>query len=333
LSVAYSVTDSPPVEKPYETYSSATDAASSFGQEGQQFGISGAGADLYSGNDAYSTIYDPGAVGNTATVETEVTGTTNLSGYGKAGIIVRNDMTGSGTSAEGVILFESPEGGIQLEWDNNGGDYIDSVTPANGTNPELTPVWLELVRDGDSYTGYYSFDGTGWLEVGSATVPDQNATQDAGMFVTSHSTGDPAEATFNGFTVTGTDTAPPAATAYLAVNGTIAGGAVVTSCSTCYGGEYVGYVGEGGTVTVTVNVPTAGTYPVTLVYCDGSATGRQADISVNGGASTLLSFTPTGSFSTIGAMTVSETLNAGSNTIEIGNPSAYAPNFNEVIVG
>jgi Alpha galactosidase A/NPCBM-associated, NEW3 domain of alpha-galactosidase/Alpha galactosidase C-terminal beta sandwich domain/Carbohydrate binding module (family 35) len=333
VAVSYSVTDSPPVEKPYETYSSATDAASSFGQEGQQFGISGAGADLYSGTDAYSTIYDPGAVGSTATLETEVTATSNLTGYGKAGIIVRNSMTGSGTSPEGVILFESPEGGIQLEWDNNGGDYIDTVTPSNGTNPELTPVWLELVRDGDSYTGYYSFDGTGWLPVGTATVSGQNVTQDGGMFVTSHDAGVPAQATFDGFTVTGTDTAPAAATAYLAVDGTLAGQAVVTSCTTCYGGEYVGYVGEGGTVTVTVNVPTAGTYPVTLVYCDGSSTGRQADISVNGGASTLLSFTPTGSFSTIGAMTVSETLNAGSNTIEIGNPSAYAPNFNEVIVG
>jgi hypothetical protein len=82
----------------------------------------------------------------------------------------------------------------------------------------------------------------------------------------------------------------------------------VTTCTTFYGGEYGSYIGEGGTVTVTG--PSAGTYLVSLVYCDGSSTGRQADISVNCGTSTLLSFTPTGSFSTIGAMTVSETLNA-----------------------
>jgi hypothetical protein len=83
---------------------------------------------------------------------------------------------------------------------------------------------------------------------------------------------------------------------------------------------------RGGTVTVTV--PTAGTYPVSLVYFDGWSTGRQADISVNGEAGTLLSFTPTGSFSTTGAMNVSLALNAGSNTIELSNPGAYAPNFN-----
>lgn len=77
-----------------------------------------------------------------------------------------------------------------------------------------------------------------------------------------------------------------------------------------------------------------GTYTVTLVYCDGSSgtTGRQADISADGGRPQLVSFTPTGSFSTVGALTVRLPLNAGANTIELANPSAYAPDFNEIIV-
>ena len=126
----------------------------------------GAGADLYSDADAYSSIYQPGVVGATATIETEVTAQQNMTGYAKAGLMVRNDITGSGTSPEGVILFESPSGGIQLEWDNNGGDFIDSVTPANGTIPESLPVYLELVRNGSTYTGYYSYDGASWLDGG-----------------------------------------------------------------------------------------------------------------------------------------------------------------------
>jgi hypothetical protein len=335
LSAAQLVTNSPPVQAPYETYSSATDAPAVFGQLGQEFGISGAGADLYSGTDAYSTIYQPGAVGSTATVETEVTSQTGMAGYAKAGIIVRNDMTGSGTTPEGVILFESPSGGIQLEWDNNGGDYIDSVTPANGTNPDLLPVWLELVRNGSSYTGYYSFDGSDWLQVGTATVTGQAATQDAGMFVTSHAAGSPGQVTFNGFAVNSTAATPSLATAYQAASAanTLAGGATVQTCATCYGGEKVGYVGDGGTLTFNnVTVPAAGTYNVTLVYCDGSATGRQADVSANGGTSQLVSFTPTGSFTTVGAITVALALNAGANTVELDNPSAYAPDFNEIIV-
>jgi Alpha galactosidase A/Alpha galactosidase C-terminal beta sandwich domain/NPCBM-associated, NEW3 domain of alpha-galactosidase/Alpha-galactosidase, CBM13 domain len=336
VSVPEQVTTSPPVQAPYLTYSSATDAPAVFGQSGQEFGISGAGADLYSGTDAYSTIYTKGSAGDTATIKTEVTAQQNMTGFAKAGIIVRNDMTGSGTTPEGVILFESPSGGIQLEWDNNGGNYIDSVTPPNGTNPELLPVWLELVRNGASYTGYYSFDGSGWLTVGTATVTGQAATQDAGMFLTSHAAGSPGEATFDGFSVAASDAAPPPATAYLAATSanTLAGGAVVQTCTTCYGGGKVGFVGEGGTLTFNnVTVQTAGTYNVTIVYCDGSATGRQATVSVNGGAAQTLSFTPTGSFATIGAMTVPLPLNAGANTIEFANPSAYAPDFDELVVG
>ena len=52
----------------------------------------------------------PARPATTATIETEVTSQQNMTGFGKAGIIVRNDMTGSGTSPEGVVLFESPVG-------------------------------------------------------------------------------------------------------------------------------------------------------------------------------------------------------------------------------
>jgi hypothetical protein len=71
---------------------------------------------------------------------------------------------------------------------------------------------------------------------------------------------------------------------------------------------------------------------VTIVYCDGSATGRQATVSADGGAAQTLSFTPTGGFSTVGAKTVSLPLSAGDNTIEFANPGAFAPDFDRIIV-
>ena len=43
-------------------------------------------------------------------------------------------------------------------------------------------------------------------------------------------------------------------------------------------------------------------------------------------------FTPTGSFSTVGAPTVSLPLIAGSNTIEFANATSYAPDFARIIV-
>jgi alpha-galactosidase len=172
-----------------------------FAQNGDQLGVSGAGADLWTGDDDYTTIYQPGVVGSEATIQTQVEARQGLTGYGKAGILVRNDITASGTGPEGVILFASPSGGIQLEWNDNGGTHINAVTPANGTIADRTPVRLRLVRDGSLYTGYYSTDGTNWTLVGQADVPGQAATQDAGVFITSHTAGTPAQAVFEGFTV------------------------------------------------------------------------------------------------------------------------------------
>jgi Alpha galactosidase A/NPCBM-associated, NEW3 domain of alpha-galactosidase/Alpha galactosidase C-terminal beta sandwich domain len=334
LSLDQPVTVASPVQPPYLTYSSATDAPAVFAQDGSQFGISGAGADLYAGSDSYSTIYRRGVVGATSTIVTEVTSQQNMTGFAKAGIIVRNDMTGSGTTPEGVVLFESPSGGIQLEWDSDGGTHINSVTPPNGTIPESLPVYLMLQRTGsNAYTGYYSYDGSDWLIVGSATVPAQAGTQDAGMFVTSHATGSPGQVTFNGFSVTAGATPPPSATSYEAESpaNTLAGGAVLQSCSTCSGGQKVGFVGNGGTLTINgVTAATSGSYRVTIAYCSGDP--RPAMVSVNGGTPQPLSFPSTGSFSTVGTMTVSLPLTAGTNTIEFGDPAAYTPDFDRIIV-
>src|SRR5262249_3990372 len=97
---------------------------------------------------------------------------------------------------------------------------------------------------------------------------------------------------------------------------TLAGGARVASCAACSGGSKVGYVGSGGTLTFnSVSVSTGGVYAVTIAYCDGSASGRQATVSVNGGTAQTLSFTPTGGYSTPGTKTVNLTLAAGTNTI------------------
>jgi alpha-galactosidase len=137
-------------------------------------------------------------------------------------------------------------------------------------------------------------------------------------------------------------TVPSAATTtttgYLAAasGNTLAGGAVVQSCPACTGGQKVGYVGEGGTLTFnSVSASAAGVDPVLIEYCDGSSgdTGRSATITVNGVVVQTIVFTPTGSFSTPGTVTAYLPLKAGSNTVEFSDASAYAPDFNGIAVG
>ncbi|HEX4787030.1 MAG TPA: CBM35 domain-containing protein [Actinospica sp.] len=131
---------------------------------------------------------------------------------------------------------------------------------------------------------------------------------------------------------------PSSPTTYLAAasSNTLAGGAAVQSCGTCTGGEKVGYVGNGsGTLTFNnVNASAAGVYPVQIVYCDGTSgtTGRSATFTVNGVVVQTNVFTPTGGFSTPGTVTDYLPLKAGANTVEISNGSAYAPDFDAIVV-
>jgi hypothetical protein len=153
------------------------------------------------------------------------------------------------------------------------------------------------------------------------------------MFVTSHSTGTPARVTFDGFSaVDGATPPPPGPKSYEAEAGTLAGGARISSCSACSGGQKVGFVGNGGTLTFTgVTAPSEGDYTVTIAYLNGPP-GRDALMSVDGGAPQTLSFTPTADFNTVGTMTVTAHLTAGTNTIEFYNPTAYAPDFDRILV-
>jgi len=114
---------------------------------------------------------------------------------------------------------------------------------------------------------------------------------------------------------------------------TLGGAAKVQSCSGCASGQTVGYIGEGGTLTFpNISASTAGNYTLTISYEDGDA-GRSATLTVNGTATTL-NFTGlnNSNWTTPQTLTVTVSLNAGTNTIEFSNASAYAPDIDQITV-
>ncbi|MFG2376486.1 putative Ig domain-containing protein [Streptomyces sp. NPDC048504] len=189
-----------PVKDPYRTFSSATATTAVYGQSGTDLAILGDGADVWGSTDEYTSIYQPGAVTDGSTVTVAVTSQDATNGWTKSGIMVRNDITGTGTSAGYLILAVTPGHGVALQWDSDGDGGVDSNIETGGTT--AYPTWLRLVRTGTSYTGSYSTDGgSTWTKVGTATVSSAAATQDAGVFTTTHSSGVAGEADFSEFTV------------------------------------------------------------------------------------------------------------------------------------
>jgi regulation of enolase protein 1 (concanavalin A-like superfamily) len=169
------------------------------------FTITGAGADVWGAggqhDDQYGAIYQASAASTTSTTTVHVDSQDNTNPWAKAGIMLRNSIAGSGSSAGYAVLAVTPSNGVSLEWDSNSDGYLDQgITVATSTK---APIWLKLTRNGTSVTGYYSSDANSWNTVGSATLSGSAGTEDAGMFATAHSTTNTGNSTLSQFSIVG----------------------------------------------------------------------------------------------------------------------------------
>ncbi len=199
-SVTSTVTMSTPVQPPYLTFASTT---ASFGQLGTTLGIRGDGADVYGGTNQYGTIYLPGAATDGTVATVQVRSQSNTNAWAKAGIMVRNTITDANLSPGFLIVAVTPGHGYVVQWDANGDGRLESnsAPPGEGTGTASYPSWLKLVRSGTTYSGYYSTDGTTWILLATVSVPSATATQDIGVFMTSHSSGTIGEVIYDHFTL------------------------------------------------------------------------------------------------------------------------------------
>ena len=114
----------------------------------------------------------------------------------------------------------------------------------------------------------------------------------------------------------------------------LTGNASIGYCAQCSGQHKVGNIGAGSTLVYTsVTVPKAGTYLMTISYVDGDSS-RQAVATVNGQTRVFLNLTGTNNndWDTPQTKTFPVTLQAGTNTIQIGNPSDYVSDIDAVTV-
>ncbi|HEV3360999.1 MAG TPA: NEW3 domain-containing protein [Pseudonocardiaceae bacterium] len=197
-SFSYPLTTYSQLQAPYKSFSSTQGL---YAQSGSKLGIAGQGADIWGSVNEYSTIYLPGAAHDGTVATVELTAQQNTDQWAKAGIIIRNDVTGANTSPGYVLLAATPGNAYILDSDVDGNGQLDTQSGAGTAS--VYPSWLKLVRSGTTYTGYYSTDDVNWIEVGSTTVPSAAANQDVGIAMTSHSAHVTGEADFDHFSVTG----------------------------------------------------------------------------------------------------------------------------------
>ncbi|MCE1198344.1 MAG: right-handed parallel beta-helix repeat-containing protein [Marinilabiliales bacterium] len=151
------------------TFCSATakPCSYSFSVADGTYSITAAGTDFLHAEDSYGTIYLPKAVkGNfVATVKVSALGE-GVSDWFRFGIFVRNKLEKPVGAVQGepgsVLMFSTPKRhGVQ--WDEFGDGSMHNSRSFNYNLEKTLPVWLKLVRHGNSISGYYSLDGKTWI--------------------------------------------------------------------------------------------------------------------------------------------------------------------------
>ena len=131
--------------------------------------------------DQYGAIYLQDALPGNGSIVVRLENPDNRAGWGgRAGIIVRNDISKAGQSAGYLILGSSPANGPSLEWDSDGDGRIDKHTVLDGYT--VWPHWLKLERRGARFAGFQSADGKNWNRVGEAEITGADELLDAGLF-------------------------------------------------------------------------------------------------------------------------------------------------------
>ncbi|MGI5230030.1 alpha-N-acetylglucosaminidase TIM-barrel domain-containing protein [Actinoallomurus sp. CA-142502] len=190
------------VSPPYKT---AASAPAEFARTGDTTGIAAGGKDVWGATNELATVYQSGGLTSGHAVSTKVTELDGASPYSRAGLVVGNDLskTGSGGYADIAV---TPEHGCVFSYDADGDGRLDHVTEVGGFT--AGDLYVRLRTDGGRVTGSCSSDDKNWTVIGSGTVTGASATQDVGMFVSavnSH-TSQEAIALFDGGIAAATDT-------------------------------------------------------------------------------------------------------------------------------
>ncbi|KAJ3998604.1 galactan 1,3-beta-galactosidase [Lentinula boryana] len=122
-------------------------------------------------------------------------------------------------------------------------------------------------------------------------------------------------------------------TTYEAESGTLGGSAELLTDSSYSGGKAVGYLGNGGTLTMNNVVGIGEAQWVSLYYANGDSTWRNTTFSINGGANVVIQQPSSGGGHVIQSVPVKVNLKDGANTLTFSSGQAsYAGDLDKIIV-
>jgi hypothetical protein len=149
------------------------------------FSVSGAGADIWGASDQFRFVYQ--TLDGDGAIIAYVGGLQQMDPWTKAGLMIREDLTGGARNAAAVL---TPANGMTFQ-----SRAVRSAASTSSSVAGAAPQWIALVRSGSSLSGYYLANNTTWTLIGGATITLPTRVY-VGLAVTSHNPSVTANATF-----------------------------------------------------------------------------------------------------------------------------------------
>ena len=139
--------------------------------------VTGTGCCLLHFSDSFQFAYYPWS-GN-GTIIAHIANESNPTGSAKAGVMIRDSLAPSSTNVFMGLNGTTP----RFQYRATTAD-LASWSDASSSG---TPIWIKLIRSGNSFSGFYSADGGTWIQQGATqTIPMANTVY-VGLAVTSES--------------------------------------------------------------------------------------------------------------------------------------------------
>ncbi len=143
-----------------------------------QFTISGSGSDIWSTADAFRFVYVYVPVSTNCDIRARVASVQNTHSNAKAAVMIRESLDPASRQA---LADVEPSSGIEFLFRTNTAG-VTSVSSVAGT----APSWVRLTRTNNTFTAYWSPDGSTWTLIGPPTNINMAVSAYIGLAVCAH---------------------------------------------------------------------------------------------------------------------------------------------------
>ncbi|MGC8877982.1 MAG: hypothetical protein ACP5R2_02010, partial [Anaerolineae bacterium] len=230
------------------------------GSAGGAVYVCGSGGGIGGAMDAFRYVYRVVSSPNVELIARVSNWNGGANSAAQGGLMIRNATAPNSAHGAGVLIGS---GGLSKLWRTGDGEGTSEASGGTAS----TPVWLRLLKIGNTLVAYRSANGSSWTRVGGLDTVSLGGTYLVGMAVSAHTNGQYAYATFDSISVN-TSPAPVTIASEGFESGNISGG--------------MGWSGSwslsGNAAVTTQGSPRTGSYHLRLLSNDGAA-ARAVDMS------------------------------------------------------